>query len=81
MLKIGRTHIKAGVCEVNKDTLTLREREAANCLVFLRDTYTIVRDGQGIEQIAHDRRHGTMDRGLATKIVSTSTSWSSSPYA
>ena len=31
--KIRRTHITAGVCKVNKDTLALGEREAANSLV------------------------------------------------
>ena len=48
--KIGRTHIKAGVCEVNQDTLTFREREATNSLVYQGDTYIIVRDVQGIEK-------------------------------
>jgi hypothetical protein len=38
-----------GVRKVNKDTLTLEDREAANSLVCQRFTYTIVRDVQRVE--------------------------------
>lgn len=67
MLKIRKTHILAGVCKVNKDTLTLGAREATNSLVYERFTYTIVRDVQRIKKLAHDRHHGTEGRYLCNE--------------
>ena len=48
--KIGKIHILAGVCEVNKDTLTLEEREVPDGLVCQRFAYTTVRDVQPVKK-------------------------------